>query len=559
MNTDRTECRAVEDLLVALAAGELESEHAAQLRAHLTHCAACQDESVQIHRAGELATGLKLTSPEIDRYPEFLRRLTASEAQAPREAEAAALSLVESNLEPSSGANAPTEAGVAAVIPFFGNRVAVRNGFGQGFELRITSSQGRRWLHLSAKSLTRVAAVTAGIGLAAGISVIALLLIIFPFGNRSQPEFQTPPRTEGPPPSHWESRPPRQMEDRLWIQTVSNGERTLAIWTENAQLQAGWIEHRSRSLSAPFGLEAPILGNRPPMPPRMAECSIASDGRDFVVLQEIEGGIYLWHLGTRSFTSGQHQAEVTPPILISRKGAQPDVAWIVDRYVAVWVAPDMVSPVIEMIELGSDGRPLQTLPTVIARTEQGDKVGLPGITGEGDQVLVSWFLQSGSLMTGIPRKRGIGYAALAATEAGNSEGRIHLPIRLLAVPDGYLACWDVMSGEGAEIRLARLDRQGRRLETKALSRSPTPITSFDVKASEDRSVILLWSEVHPGGALTFRQRFSLDGVPHSQAENVETAASKPPAVVFGDADGRTLIWRNVWQPGGPPVGLKQLD
>ena len=400
---NRTECRAVEDLLVALAAGELEGEHAAQLRAHLNDCADCQEVSADLRHAGELAAALKLTSPELDRYPEFLRRLAASEAQAPREAESLALSSIERNLEPLSDANAPTEAGVAAVIPLFGNRLAVRNGFGQGFDLRVTSAQGRQWLHLSAKSLTRVAAVTAGVSLAAGISVVALLLIFFSFGNRPQPESQTPPRAEGQMPPR--GLPPRRVDDAPWIQTASNTERTLAIWTENDQLQAGWIEHGNRSLSAPFLLEAPVLGNRPPMPPRMAECSVATDGKDFVVLREVEGAIYLWRLG--------HQTELTPPILISQKGAQPDVAWIGDRYLVVWVAPDTVSPVIEMIELGSDGKPLQTSATVIAQTEQGDKVGLPGVTSDGNQALVSWFLQSGGLMIGILRKTSDGYAALA--------------------------------------------------------------------------------------------------------------------------------------------------
>lgn len=293
------------------------------------------------------------------------------------------------------------------------------------------------------------------------------------------------------------------------------------------------------------------MGNRPPMPPQMAECSLATDGKGFVVLREVEGAIYLWRLAA--------QAEVTPPILISRKGAQPDVAWVENRYAAVWVVPDMVSPVIEMIELGGDGRPLQTSATVVARTEQGDKVGLPGVTGDGNQVLVSWFLQSGGLMTGILRKTGDGYAALATVEAGNSEGRVHMPIRLLVVPGGYLACWEVMTAEGAEIRLARLNRQGERISLKSLAYARTPITSVDVKASEDGGLILLWSEVQPGGALTFRQRFSLDGEPRGQAENIETAGSKPPAVVFGDADGKTLIWRDVWQRGGPLLGLKQLD
>jgi len=542
MNSDRTECRAVNDLLVALVAGELAGEHEAQLRAHLELCANCQAAFAEINRAAELAGALKLASPAVDRYPEFLRRLAAREAELQNEAVA---------LKPGSEPNAST-AGMAAVIPLFGNRVAVRNGFGQGFDLSVTSRQGKQWLHLSAKSLTRVAAVTASVSLVAGISVVSLLLLFFSW-NRSQP--QAPQGADGQLPKVAPNPPLFGQDDGQWIQTASTAAGTLAIWKENAQLQAGWIEHaapaeiRRFTLALPPLPQSPMRGNRPP--PRMAECSVATDGDSFVVLREVEGGIYLWRLE-------KDAASVAPPTIIIRTGAQPDVAWIGDRYVAVWVVPDLVAPVIEMIELGSDGRPLQTSVTTVAQTEQGNKVGLPGITGGNGQVLVSYFVQSGALMTRLFTKAGDGYEASSPVESGDGGGPHHMPIRLLSIADGFLACWDVGRTDGAEVRYSRLDRQGRLLSQKTLARARTPITSFDLRA-RNGSVILLWSEVQPGGALTFTQQFSFDGDPLERPRNVFVADHKPSAVVFGDAEGNSLLWPGMLRPDRFPLSIKRIN
>ncbi|MEP7342469.1 MAG: anti-sigma factor [Acidobacteriota bacterium] len=556
MNSDRTECRAVNELLVALAAGELECEHAAQLRAHLELCANCQAAFVEINRAGELARSLKLTSPELDRYPEFLRRLAASEARSLSVATPVSLIPVEHDGGLAAGANVPAEAGMAAVIPIFGNRLAVRNGFGQGFDLSITSSQGKQWLHLSAKSLTRVAAVTAGVSLVAGISVVALVLLFFSARhNESQP--QAPQQAVGPSPKRNLDFPPVR-EDGLWIQTASNAERTLAIWKGEAQLQSVLIEHRRQSLSKRLTLSPPFAGSRLPRPPRMADCSVATDGTDFVVLLEIESAVYVWHLSPQSSGSEKDAAGVAPPILLSGKGVQPGVTWVGDHYVAVWVAPDVTSPVVEMIELGSNGRPLQASATVVARTDQGDKVGLPGVAGGNGRVLVTYFVQSGALMARMFMKTGDTYLPSAAVEISNAEGPYHRPIRLLSVPDGYLACWDVPKDDGAEIRLARLDREGSRLSLKTLARARAPITSFDMKPLGGGQVILLWSEVQPGGALTFTQHFSADGDPLKSPRNVFVADNKPSAVVFGDAEGTSLVWSGTLHPDRFPIGVKQI-
>jgi hypothetical protein len=397
--------------------------------------------------------------------------------------------------------------------------------------------------------------MTAGISLVAGVSVVALVLLFFSSRrNESQP--QAPQHAGGQTKSDPDLPPIR--ENGLWIQTASNAERTLAIWKADAQLQAVLIEHRGQLLSNRLTLSMPIAGSRLPRSPRMADCSVATDGKDFVVLLEIEGAVYAWHLSPQSSGVEKDAAGGGPPILLTRKGVQPDVTWVGDHYVAVWVAPDVVSPVIEMIELGDDGRSLQTLATVMARTEQGDKVGLPGVAGSHGRVLISYFVQNGTLMTRMFTKTGDNYESSAAVEISNVEGPYHMPIRLLAAPDGYLACWDVPNADGAEIRLARLDREGNRLSLKTLARARTPITSFDLKLAEGGQVILLWSEVQPGGALTFTQHFSMDGDPLRYPQNVFVAGHKPSEVAFGDAEGKLLVWPEAFSTGGLPLGIKQI-
>lgn len=561
MNTDRTECRAVSDLLVALAAGELEHEHTAQLQAHLADCAACDAEFAVINRAVVLSTSLKLPSPEIDRYPEFLRCLAASETHVPVKPEAQALTPTERGINPSVQDTAQNEAGVAAVIPLFGNRIALRNGFGQGFELRVTSSQGNQWLHLSANSLTRVAAVAAGVSLAAGISVVALLLLVFPFFRHAQTEPQNPVRDAQPerPPNPGPNLPPRGLDEPAWIQTASNAERTLAIWKENAQLYFGWIERSDLSLSNRYSLQTPLISNRPPLPPRMAECAIATDGKDFILLREIEGAIYLWRLEAPT-SEPEKNVVLSPPTLLSRKGAQPGIAWVGDRYVAVWVSPDMIAPAIELIELGRDGRVLQASAAIIAATEGGGKVGLPGVTGGNGQVLVSYFVQGGVLMTRRLIRAEKGYELSLPVNIGEAEGPHHLPVRLFALPDGYLACWDVMNAESAEIRLARLDRQGQLLRRRVLVRARTPITSYDLKftAEGTEELLLLWSEAQPGGALTFTQNFSFSGEPAQPPQNLFVTGSKPAAVALGDVANQSLVWIEPTPSGHPSLGIKAI-
>src|SRR5215813_17825 len=75
----QSECRAISELLIALAADELEPERAAQLHTHVAQCPSCQAELTAAPQTYELAAGLKLDSPALDRYPEFLRRLAADE------------------------------------------------------------------------------------------------------------------------------------------------------------------------------------------------------------------------------------------------------------------------------------------------------------------------------------------------------------------------------------------------------------------------------------------------------------------------------------------------
>jgi len=201
---------------------------------------------------------------------------------------------------------------------------------------------------------------------------------------------------------------------------------------------------------------------------------------------------------------------------------------------------------------------MQTSATVVARTEQGDKIGMPSVAGSDGRALFSYFVQGGALMTRLFTRAGDGYDVSEPLATGEGDG-YHMPIRLLPMADGFVACWDSAQKDGAEIRLALLNRQGRLLGQKTLVHARTAITSYDLRVQPGGRVILLWSEVEPGGALTFTQEFLLDGESLNPPKNIFVADDHPSAVVFGDAAGKTLLWPRASRVGRDPIGIKRIN
>lgn len=569
MNSNaQTECRAVDDLLVALSAGQLERELAAQLRAHLDVCALCAETLAGIRRAQELAAGLKLASPELDRYPEFLRRLAANEAQVVRDAELIA-EPVESNpqivalapirSERELAENAVPQAGAAAVIPLFGNRLIFRSGFGRGFDLQVTSGQNKELFHLSANSLAKAAAVVAGFGIFAAASLFALGFVVVAIVQQWQKphgQIAEQPRPEALPQEHRPQPGDGLPQNLPWLQTVAGENSTLTLWRAGGQVQAAFMDRRGAWLSNPFFLiSAPSPKDKFSFEPRMTDCAAATDGQEFVVVREEANRILAWHLKP---STGKPQPDDERPVLLSNRGFQPAIAWAGDRYLVVWIEPDPNLPKIKMIELGSDGHPLQPEDMTVAESEsRNGKLGTPNVVAQDGRAMIVYSKQGGAIIARIwNQANGLsGSAVELLQQKGFMVNRA-----LLAVDgEGISLCLGETRPEGSELRFAKISFAGEVQTMQTLAASRMPILTFDFRVNE-AGMALIWSEAALGGAQIFARRFSPEGVASTRVVNMTPSEIAPLAFAFADTEGKAMIWHEAQPAQGKfPVATRQID
>lgn len=563
MNThDRTECRAAEDLLVALTAGELENELTSQLRAHLEHCSNCSLMFAEINRAQQLAADLKLNSPDVDRYPEFLRRLAASEARISREAElhsvrsdnAALVRNAASEVVPVQGEAA--EAGVAAVIPLFGNRLIVRNGFGGGFDLLIKSRQGKELVHVSASSLMKAAVVVGGVGLFGATSALAIVFLAISY-------FQKTGKTALPPEVIRQENSPQigkaNQHHLPWIQTVTGESNTLAVWKAGHQVQAVFFDRRNNPISTPFILLMPIAQQKQPVESALSDCALATDGENFVVVREQAGTIWAWLL--RPSTSFGSNSEM--PIALGDRALQPAVAWAGDRYLVVWIEPDPLWPKIRMLELDKDARPMRVTALTVAETQgEGQKVGSPAVVAEAGKALILYQKQGDGLAAKIWRSTdGLSDAPIQISQQNGL-----LQARVLAVwhDEGVFLCWRATTGEGAEINFARISADGKSVKSQNLMLTRMPITAFDFRIARNQ-MALVWSETFAGGVQVLGQHLSHEGKALGTVTNIFAGSDAPMALAFADKEGNAIIWHQHRQSNlqsakpGFPVAVSEID
>jgi len=562
---DQTECRAVKDLLVALSAGELESELASQLRAHLDVCADCSETLAEFNRAQQLAVELKLASPKLDRYPEFLRRLAASEAQAEKEAELMIAESVESNDQivalaaiqaEKDLASAASQAGAAAVIPLFGNRLVFRSGFGRGFDLQIISKQQRELFRLSANSLAKAAAIVAGVGVFAATTLFALGAVIVLLVQQWQKPGQQI-RQDGPlkeqRPQPFQAIPPNLP----WLQTVTGDNRTLAIWKAGRQVQAGFINSQDAKIPGSFTLLIPMQPeDRPSFEPGITDCALATDGQNFVVVREHSSNILAWSL--KPPNDKHHPPLSERPIVLSNKGVQPAIAWAGGRYLVVWIEPDPYLPKIKMIELGGDGRPLQASAIIVAETErENEKLGAPIIAAHGGKAMVVYQKQGGALIARMWDQAN-GLSGLPVELLQQKGFMINRPL-LTAVGDGFYFCLGENHHEGAELRLVKINLAGEVQKVQMLAVLRMPILTFDFRVTGE-GMALIWSEAAVGGAQIFAQRFSLEGAPSTAVVNLTPSEIPPLAFAFADADGKAMIWHEAHPVEMQlPIAIRRID
>lgn len=567
---DQTECRAVDDLLIAVSAGELEAELTAQLQAHLKICANCREAMATIRRAQQLAAEMKLASPELDRYPEFLRRLAANEAQEVEEAELitdsmkstaqmASLATIREENELATGA--ATQAGVAAIIPLFGNRLVFRSGFGRGFDLQVTSKQNRELFHLSANSLVKAAAVVAGVGIFAATTLFALgfmgLLLFRQWQkagsqNADQPiakPEQVKPQGQFPDSGH----APPIPQNVPWVQTVAGENSTLALWKAGSQIQAGFIDHQNPFPNPVTLLTPGAFTNRPSHEPRITDCAIASDGQGYMVVREQQGNILAWNLSPRV-----ESQLASRPIVLSEIGFQPAIAWAGDRYLAVWIEPDPALPKIRMIELGKDGRPLQASAMTVAESErETEKLGTPSIVAQTGKAMIVYQRQGGAILAKMwDSANGLDNSQF---ELFRQNGWMINRSVLSVAGNSYYLCLGENRPEGAELRVAKISFAGEVQQMQTLVVSRTQILMYDFRVFGE-NMAMIWSEAAPGGAQIFAQRFSLEGIPATSAIHATPSEIPPMAFAFADAEGKAMIWHEARpSEGRVPVAIRRID
>lgn len=550
----RTECRAVTELLVALLTGELEAEHAAQLHTHLEQCLACRTELETLRQAQQQAATLRLESPALDRYPEFLRRLATDESARSQQAlvhltEPTSLVVATNAHKLTEGP--PPSTGLAAVIPLFGRRrLMVRNGFGQGFELTMVSAQGRELLRVASTSLTRVAAVAAGVSVFAGLSFLALILILFPQWLKPASESQTarPAKPSAGAVHHSGDKDNGPRHD--WVQTFSNAHMTLAVWPSGDQLLTSRITEVETTPPMP-------LRNLPhePHQPAPAQLTVAgaTDGHSYVLVREQTHRLLAWHLSMNA-----PPALPSPlPFPLTENGLQPSLAWSGDRYLLAYVQPSLQTPVIKLVELGPGGRPLGLPEMVAAETEDLDKVGWPSLVASGPRGALFFFTENG-LLQGRPFVRTAGQLefgeriTLTRLQRPN-----HTPLLMLPVAAGYLICWGEMDQQGAELRLARLDELLDVQSVTTLVAGESPVSAFDWRVAPE-GFVLVWTEERPEGPQVLSQTFRLDGTPIQPSEMINAPLPRRAGLGFGDSQGRALVWTERQPDGALGLARKPL-
>jgi hypothetical protein len=539
----RTECRAVTELLVALRTDELETERAAQLHTHLERCALCQAELAALGQTQQHAAAMRLESPALDRYPEFVRRLATAEVTRARQAlvQLTAPTVQGATNEPNPAESSLPPSGLAAVIPVFGRRLMVRNGFGQGFELALVSGQGRELMRVTSTSLMRVAALATGISVFAGFSSLAVLLFLFP------PWLKTPAEPSASKPSPGAIRHPGDNGlPHAWLQTFSNTQVTLALWPSGDQLLTSRLSEAAAT--APMPLRT--WPHEAPLQPAPLAVTGATDGLSYVLVREQGHRLIAWHLSASAPPSPM-------PFLLAENSLQPSLAWSGDRYLLAYIQPSLQSPVIQLLELGADGRPSGAPALLAAETEELDKVGWPSLIANGPRGALFFFTESGQLQ-GCPFVR-----TADRTEFGERRNLArlqrpnHTPLLLLTTGNGFLVCWGEMDQEGAELRLARLDEQLRVQALTTFTAREWPISAFDWRATAD-GFVLAWLEERPAGPQLLSQTFRTDGSPLHPPELIPATVPRRAGMGFGDINGRTLVWTELQPDGSLGLARKWL-
>lgn len=528
------ECAALGDLLIAFSVDELDPERKAQVQMHLNLCSRCREELAEIKQVSELAESLALTSPVVDRYPEFLRRLAASESKPSSQA---LLPPAEtSTLETETGSIPMTEGGFAAVVPIFGRRLAVRTGFQRGFDLTLQGRQGNQLLRISAASLTRVATVAAGLSAVAAISIVAIVLATVPSLWRNP----TPqPATGGGVLGGMAPEPiiPKVKAVGIRPPLVSGSTEgtTLIAWNAHGKVQAQFVTN-NQLVGQPLDLK--LQTERQSKSNQGFENApvVVTDGSGFLVMSELDFGICAWRLNPGTTGADMY------PITLTQRGVQPAAVWIGDRYLAAWTVPDVNSPKIEMVELGADGRLLTKTPKEVAISLNGNKLRNPILAGDRNQTLLAYCTQDQRIHLQLWQLNQTGPTPPQHIVLPTSEQTEPVGLKIITRSNEFDLFW-IENGKpnGSEIKFARLSRNGELTANQTLVVSPINIPEFDIRETPT-DFKLVWLETSTRSAVLLMQHVSFEGDRVQQPLNLPIETYRPLSACFADRDGSAVVW-----------------
>ncbi|HMW01079.1 MAG TPA: hypothetical protein PKE58_13155, partial [Acidobacteriota bacterium] len=244
------------------------------------------------------------------------------------------------------------------------------------------------------------------------------------------------------------------------------------------------------------------------------------------------------------------QREVPPPGRPQR-GVQPAVVWIGDRYLAAWTVPDISSPKIEMVELGSDGRLLTKSPKEVALSLNGNKLRNPVLAGDKNQMALAYFTQDQRVHVQLWQLNAAGPTPPQHIVLPTSDQAEPVNLKIVSRSNEFDLFWiEHGKPDGSEIKFARLTRTGELSGVKTLVVSTINIPEFDLRETTT-DFKLVWLETSTKSAVVLMQHIDVTGERISHPLNLPTENYRALSACFADPDGTSLVWF-AHRPGEAP-------
>lgn len=509
IDRDNRDCASVDELLVAY--GELDAERRGYFDVHLAQCERCRHELEEIESVQRLASQMHLESPSIDRYPEFLRRLSHQPTKLQRIDEA---SLQEPAPQLEGG-------GFAAIVPLFGRRLTVRTGFQRGFELCLTRSDGSSLFKVNAGSLTQAAAVVIGTSIVTtGLALGAFMLML----PSNRPPDIVPDHSSVPA----LTRPSVNREFVAPLVTATAGETTLAVWRHRGAIYAQLVDRGQPRRRYKLSNEAEEWIRNPML---SSNVKVASDGRSYVVVGDVGGALYSWHIDPE-------RREEPAVVLLAQSGTHADLIWTGQHYTAVWLTPSE-APVVEALDIDRNGRPAETTSQILAATEGDNKLSYPKILVQGSRMIMFYRTRQVGIHGAVYERDsgGIWQEKTRLKLSDQSQGTVER-IQLSATDHGCRVVWSESISQGVAIRSSILSTDNSFSEPQTVVVSRSHIVDWQSQTTGS-GFTLAWLEQTPTGKQLFTQDFTSHLEPETSPQAIKL---QMPVALFGfDSRGTILL------------------